>query len=241
LAFSDGGDPLEDTTISEDLLQEDDILNDDEDLDEKSLLDVDGHEEAILRTPPKSVDKEPVTDESAVEKPAPKKVSLKRNISISAPVLPVPVEKAAEATPDDSDSDATAKKVVKLTELTAEERKNLRAQKFGDTKTLPAAVLTSDAKKDARAARFGLSASTDDAKGNTTTSAASSEALKKRAERFGVTVSTELQKLENKDKLAKRQERFGVGTASTVVGGGANKADYAEKARLRAERFKTAA
>ena len=101
----------------------------------------------------------------------------------------------------------------------------------------------------ARAARFGLtSASSITSAGNSTP--ASLEALKKRAERFGGSVSSEMSKLEQEEKLAKRQARFGLAASSSpapsATANGAGKVatgsvDYAEKARLRLERFKSAA
>ncbi|MCJ8744457.1 hypothetical protein PDJAM_G00118960 [Pangasius djambal] len=59
------------------------------------------------------------------------------------------------------------------------------------------------------------------------------EVLKKRAERFGMNVSSVSKKVEEDEKLKKRKERFGIVTNAASVG-----ADDSEaKKRKRAERF----
>ncbi|XP_060766657.1 SAP domain-containing ribonucleoprotein isoform X3 [Neoarius graeffei] len=59
------------------------------------------------------------------------------------------------------------------------------------------------------------------------------EVLKKRAERFGMNVSSVSRKVEEDEKLKKRKERFGIVTSAASVG-----ADDSEaKKRKRAERF----
>ncbi|PSN52786.1 SAP domain-containing ribonucleoprotein [Blattella germanica] len=62
---------------------------------------------------------------------------------------------------------------------------------------------------------------------------ASTEVLKKRAERFGLTTSPissqNLSKAEQKEKLEKRKERFGLEEKTAVA--------VDDKKRLRAERF----
>lgn len=172
-------------------------------------------------------------------------------------------EKASESSDSNGNADGN---VVKLTQLSMKERLELRAKKFG-------APVSSDVAKLARAERFGLpetkasiSASTGGggSSGAVTTAktAADVELLKKRAERFGGSVSNTMVKIEMNEKLLKRQERFGAGAAAGGGGGGATTttttttvsgkveakpistqaaSDYAEKAKLRLERFKTAA
>uniref|UniRef100_A0A3B5AV16 THO1-MOS11 C-terminal domain-containing protein n=1 Tax=Stegastes partitus TaxID=144197 RepID=A0A3B5AV16_9TELE len=57
--------------------------------------------------------------------------------------------------------------------------------------------------------------------------------LKKRAERFGMNVSSISQKMEEDEKLKKRKERFGI-----LTSGGSAGADDAEAKKMkRAERF----
>lgn len=282
-ALIDGGDPLEDTAISEDLL-EDDELNDDilEEEEEDKQHHETTEEDRILKSPTPS---EPSKSESPEQKNAEtaakdaekkedqpaaapqKKVALKRNISISVPT-PTAAAAATTAGTDDEKPKADSaskeaaetastepeKKVIKLTELSAQERLEMRAKKFGAQ-----ANETPDSKLQARAARFGLtsSSSTDSSSGGAATKPASAlvgvDALKKRAERFGVSVSDKMTKIEQDEKLVKRQERFGgavsaptlTATGKVAISSGTSssgsKTDYAERARLRLERFKNAA
>uniref|UniRef100_A0A182Q1S8 SAP domain-containing protein n=1 Tax=Anopheles farauti TaxID=69004 RepID=A0A182Q1S8_9DIPT len=294
-ALLDGGDVLEDTANSEDLL-EDDELNDDLLDEDKDLTDPVAEEEQILKSPTpseksKSISPEqprkPEDEPTAESKPtttvptaAQRKISLKRNISITKPTLATEATSplvespkaqrqpfAAQPASANSGSDGEPeKKVVKLGQLTAQERLEMRAKKFGGSQATEAttvgkstasstsssastAATAATDKMQARAARFGLtSASSITATGNSTP--ASLEALKKRAERFGGSVSSEMSKLEQQEKLAKRQARFGQTTTATTTAAAANGAaakvttgsvDYAERARLRLERFKSAA
>uniref|UniRef100_A0A182TRW5 SAP domain-containing protein n=1 Tax=Anopheles melas TaxID=34690 RepID=A0A182TRW5_9DIPT len=291
-----GGDVLEDTANSEDLL--DDDLNDDLLDEDKDLTDPVAEEDHILNSPTpsdtrksispdeprKPEDEATETVEEKSSAPAARKISLKRNISITKPALAPettvgseapkaqrqPFSSAQSAGASNSGSDGEPeKKVVKLGQLTALERLEMRAKKFGSAQTgTPTTTNTSSGssttatdtpaassgtaatdKMQARAARFGLtSASSITSAGNSTP--ASLEALKKRAERFGGSVSSEMSKLEQEEKLAKRQARFGLTASSSpapsATANGAGKVatgsvDYAEKARLRLERFKSAA
>uniref|UniRef100_A0AAZ3PLX7 SAP domain-containing protein n=1 Tax=Oncorhynchus tshawytscha TaxID=74940 RepID=A0AAZ3PLX7_ONCTS len=59
------------------------------------------------------------------------------------------------------------------------------------------------------------------------------EVLKKRAERFGMNVSSVAKTVEVDEKLKKRKERFGILTAAAVVGA----EDSEVKKRKRADRF----
>ncbi|XP_071477704.1 SAP domain-containing ribonucleoprotein-like isoform X2 [Diadema antillarum] len=118
--------------------------------------------------------------------------------------------------------------------LTDDEKKTLRAQKFGVQKPL------SDAdRKKARAERFGMApkgiTSAPKAKGISVS--VDTEKLKQRAERFGTSVSPTAMKAEEAERIRKRKERFGAVLApgsNTKVSVG----DDAEaKKRKRAERF----
>lgn len=256
----------------------------DDELDEetKNLLDSAQDEDAILKSPTVSN-----ASNSPDEPPPPiineaKKISLKRKIivdsneTLNTPVAikrsepsavgALPVASTA-ATSETTDNDDAGK--VKSSELTLEQRLEMRAKKFGTP-------LSSDALKLARAERFGIksapAAAANGSSGNSASTitknapAANVDVLKKRAERFGGSVSTVMNTIEQKEKLNKRQERFGTIAASTTTKVSApattavataaatpatpttastevassNKVDYAEKARLRLERFKTA-
>ncbi|BFF89989.1 uncharacterized protein DMAD_08607 [Drosophila madeirensis] len=126
----------------------------------------------------------------------------------------------------------------KLTELTAEERLNLRAKKFGITPTIATASI-------ATAINKSSSASIVANKGNKETDEKQKEALKRRAERFGCVVPEKTTKTLTNERLLKRKERFGVAaeastTPATTPATPESKAIYSEKARARLERFKTA-
>ncbi|XP_028265706.1 SAP domain-containing ribonucleoprotein isoform X2 [Parambassis ranga] len=125
----------------------------------------------------------------------------------------------------------TEKKVVKIAPpLTAGERLQKRAERFN----VPA---TAESKKAIRAARFGLptdaSSPSPGLVANSKT-AVSVDQLKKRAERFGVNVSSISQKMEEDEKLKKRKERFGILTSGGSAAGG--EAVEAKK-KKREERF----
>ncbi|KAL3064729.1 hypothetical protein OYC64_000877 [Pagothenia borchgrevinki] len=109
---------------------------------------------------------------------------------------------------------AEDKKVVKIVPPSSTgERLQKRAERFN----LPA---TAESKKAIRAARFGetteKSAPAPTAGGVAAPKApVNVDQLKKRAERFGMNVSSVSQKIEEDEKLKKRKERFGVTAAST--------------------------
>lgn len=85
----------------------------------------------------------------------------------------------------------------------------MRAKKFGVT-------ISGEAKKAARAARFGTTIS--NGKSITTDAPpATVDMLKKRAERFGTSVSTVMTKLETQEKLEKRRQRFGSNSNGTLA------------------------
>lgn len=231
MTASSGKDWLLDDTLD----HEDDLL-DDEELEKDLLSD---HEDELLNpSPPKSATKQ--TAPSAEPAPIAKKVSLKRNLSIPA-VIETPKPAVV------SEGEEPAKKVIKLAELTEEDRIKIRAQKFGASApaaggTAPAASVTSVERKLARAARFGISSppggTATERSGNSIKNSAPAvdiEVLKKRAERFGATTATTLNKAEQEEKLKKRQERFGAAASES------SKADLAAKAQQRLERFKMAA
>ncbi|KAM9785854.1 SAP domain-containing ribonucleoprotein [Neosynchiropus ocellatus] len=122
------------------------------------------------------------------------------------------------------------RKVVKITTpLSPTERLQKRAERFN----IPASA---EGKKAVRAARFGLPSNTSGPPaGQIANSKApvNTEQLKKRAERFGMNVSSISQKIEEDEKLKRRKERFGILTNS----GAAGAPDVEAKKLKRAERF----
>lgn len=202
--------------------------------EEKSLLDS-THDE-ILKSPSES------TKSTSPEVPPSKPISLKRNISIAVPVVETkPSEDETAST--EINSDEPDKKIVKISELTAKDRLELRAKKFSGS------VVSSGSGSDsgggdklaARAARFGVSAPTAETKASPVSSSVSLDVLKKRAERFGAVLVPELKKVETDEKLQKRQERFGASGKVLITGPTTEKSDVEERALKRLDRFKQTA
>lgn len=258
----------------------------DDELDEetKSYLNSAQDEDAILSSPKgstssKSPENPPESSIGVASAPTQqKKVVLKRKLlpSVSLTESETPnagsteskVIKMTESTSVSGDEDAAKPSngnvdgsVVKLSQLTMKERLEMRAKKFGTP-------VSGDAAKVARSERFGLASKSATAAAAATASATSDslttpksaadvDLLKKRAERFGGSVSNTMVTIEQKEKLLKRQERFGgetttvtstaTGSVKTATATPATPAttqaasEYAEKAKLRLERFKTAA
>lgn len=252
----------------------------DDELDDSYLNSTAPDEDAILSSPKGSTSsKSPETQISTLTTSAPtqaKKIVLKRKLlpSVSLTesdslktttepkVSKLNDEKSEDESADVSSNGNNDNTVVKLSELTMKERMELRAKKFG-------AAPTGDVAKLARAERFGITTITAAASGTTaaaktdskdsslsiTKTAPNVDLLKKRAERFGGSVSNAMVSIEQKEKLLKRQERFGAGASSSTVSGTVKTStttttdpistqatsDYAEKAKLRLERFKTTA
>ncbi|KAI1891072.1 hypothetical protein AGOR_G00160140 [Albula goreensis] len=127
-------------------------------------------------------------------------------------------------------AEETEKKVVKITSsVTLEEKLKKRAERFN----VPASV---DSKKAARAARFGLPVTAPTSTQGTAVNskpAVDVDTLKKRAQRFGMNVSSVSKKVEDVEKLKKRKERFGIVTSAAATGPD----DTEAKKRKRAERF----
>ena len=102
--------------------------------------------------------------------------------------------------------EAAAAPAKALKDMTEEERKKLRAEKFG--------VSSDEMKKAARAERFGvvLSSSTSGSPGSIKGNEVSvdSDTLKRRAERFGQVTNSKLAKIENSEKKEERAKRFGI-------------------------------
>ncbi|KAH8249897.1 hypothetical protein KR026_000782 [Drosophila bipectinata] len=129
----------------------------------------------------------------------------------------------------------------KLSELTPQERLELRAKKFGITPTAAASPAAA-----ATAVNKSSSASITDNKGNKETDEQQKEALKRRAERFGNVVPEKAPKTLAEERLQKRKERFEAAGKAAPADPAAEKdkpADtkdvWSEKARARLERFKT--
>ncbi|KAG7212283.1 hypothetical protein KM043_012610 [Ampulex compressa] len=95
------------------------------------------------------------------------------------------------------------RKIIKLSELGVKERLEMRAKKFG----LP---LSEAAKKEARFARFSINNQNHKSAASVKTPVPTTyEILKKRADRFGTSVSSLMEKAELEARIEKRKARFG--------------------------------
>lgn len=197
---------------------------------------MDSTNDEILKSPSNSA--KSTSPESIPPQPT-KKVSLKRNISVTVPIIE---SKPAEDSSEEATTDEPDKKVVKISTLTAKDRLELRAKKFAGGVAAAAETGAPQDRLQARAARFGIASSTVE-KPTDATKAATLDLLKKRAERFGTVLVPELKKVELNEKLQKRQERFGASEKVPITGpeSSSSSSDLTEKALKRLERFKQAA
>lgn len=150
-----------------------------------------------------------------------------------------------DASADNKDAVKGADK--KLTQLSIQERLELRAKKFGipiDAKAATTAATVAAAEAPPVVVNKSSSASIKANKGNKETDEQQKEALKRRAERFGCVVPEKNAKTLADERLLKRKERFG-DTATTPTQAEATSPKgqgvWAEKAKARLERFKTPA
>lgn len=150
-----------------------------------------------------------------------------------------------DASADNKDAVKGADK--KLTQLSIQERLELRAKKFGipiDAKAATTAATVAAAEAPPVVVNKSSSASIKANKGNKETDEQQKEALKRRAERFGCVVPEKNAKTLADERLLKRKKRFG-DTATTPTQAEATSPKgqgvWAEKAKARLERFKTPA
>uniref|UniRef100_A0A2A4K2P5 SAP domain-containing protein n=1 Tax=Heliothis virescens TaxID=7102 RepID=A0A2A4K2P5_HELVI len=149
-----------------------------------------------------SKDKSEDTKSSDKESAA-KKIVLNRAVSITSPPTKTTEDKE-EIVPPETNPPSSNK--IKITaDLDAKTRLELRAKRFG----LPV-KMSEDERKEARKQRFGQNASSKSSViSDTGTLSENMEKLKKRAERFGQSVSKIMTDIEKKEKLEKRKAKFG--------------------------------
>lgn len=178
---------------------EEDLLNvdDDEHLDgsESGITDIDS---AMDIPSGQRSQKRKLQEENSNDPPKqPKKVVLNRT--------PSSTEESHNISPNIIEAEKIDdKKVIKLSQLSAKDRLEMRAKKFG-------VPLTIDARRVVRAERFGIGGASQSISLNNSPNV---DVLKQRAERFGTNVSSVITKLDNDERLKRRQERFGVVVAN---------------------------
>lgn len=150
-------------------------------------------------------DKDKSSEDKSAENTASKKIVLNRAISVttSKPVTDKTEEKIV------NDTNATESNKVKITaDIDPKTRLEMRAKRFG----LPV-KMTDAERKEARKQRFGhttvSAVSKADGAIGTGTLSENLEKLKKRADRFGQSVSKIMTDIENKERLEKRKAKFG--------------------------------
>lgn len=243
-AAMDGEPLLEDTSIvGEDILDEEGVLS-----DEEKILGADENE--LLKSPtttPTTILIKGTTDNSdpalaedeILESPTTtaKKIVLKRKISINSgsndsttttkentePTAAKTI-KASERNPI-TVGDSGTSTTKKFSEMTMQERLELRAKKFGISTNPTPTTTTSSASSDKAISQAPVVSSEKQV-----------ELLKKRAERFGCVTSTNLAKLDAEERRLKRMQRFG-GEKQQTPASNPSSDEWAEKARKRLERF----
>ncbi|KZC12259.1 SAP domain-containing ribonucleoprotein [Dufourea novaeangliae] len=141
-----------------------------------------------------------------------RKLSIESNVSAKKIVLNrKPVIEEAKNEPTEKveteikiiDTAPPERKMIKLSDLGDKERLEMRAKKFG-------VPLSEAAKKVARSARFSINNQNNKSAASVKTPVHTTyDVLKKRAERFGTSVSTLMEKAELEARIEKRKARFG--------------------------------
>lgn len=220
-----------DINLDSDEIDSDGVLEDEDDKSQADILDdsaVDtlNEELALADNPPpvKSVTetkhrvlKRKITiSETDKDKPAgftenkdsgTKKIVLNRTTSVTSAQPKSNAEEATQNKPEEDNKPSESNKIRITAEIDPKTRLEMRAKRFG----LPVTMSEAE-RKEARKQRFGQAATTAST-GVISTAATGSlsenlDKLKKRAERFGQSVSKIMTDIENKEKLEKRKAKF---------------------------------
>ncbi|CAH2245895.1 jg27780 [Pararge aegeria aegeria] len=214
-----------DINLDSDEIDSDGVLEDEDDKSQNDILDdvaVDTlNEEFALEevsppkqpteTKPQRTLKRKITSETKAtqnKEAGAKKIVLNRTISITSSSTKQEEDKKEEVTPLEPDlSIKTPSNKIKITaDIDPKTRLEMRAKRFG----LPV-KMTDEQRKEARKERFNQRTTTSNSiLDNTNTGSVSDnlDKFKKRAERFGQSVSAIMTDIENKEKLEKRKAKF---------------------------------
>ncbi|XP_034836053.1 SAP domain-containing ribonucleoprotein [Maniola hyperantus] len=220
----DSHDDHGDINLDSDEIDSDGVLEDEDDKSQNDILDdvaVDTlNEELALEesSPPKQPPetkplrtlKRKITSETKAtenKEAGTKKIVLNRTISVTTSSAK-PEEEKKEITPPEPDLNVkTATNKIKITaDIDPKTRLEMRAKRFG----LPV-TMTDEQRKEARKQRFNQRTSSSNSMLNTIDTGSLTgnlDKLKKRAERFGQSVSAIMTDIENKEKIEKRKAKF---------------------------------
>lgn len=197
-----------DITLDSDEIDSDAVLDEDESQSEVTYEAIkSGDEELALADPP------PLVQLLSTEEPKPRRVLKRKNTDPSEAKIEnkdkkIVLNRSASITSNSTvipeKTELTETNKIKITvDSDPKSKLEMRAKRFGIS-----AKMTETERKEARKLRFGQGTPIS---GNTQAVLSENlEKLKKRAERFGESVSRAMIDLETKEKLEKRKDRFGV-------------------------------
>lgn len=198
-----------DINLDSDEIDSDAVLDDEDEKTHTELFDETVNEELALADPPstqettqpkpqRTLKRKLINlkmDAEKSENKEPKKITLNRSTSLTT---------SADHNSDDNadKKQEEPNKVTSISEVDTKSKLEMRAKRFG----LPVKMTESE-RKEARKIRFGQ---TSNSLGNTPSAVSENmEKLRKRAERFGQSVSKIMTDLENRERIEKRKQKFG--------------------------------
>ncbi|KAG6456069.1 SAP domain-containing ribonucleoprotein [Manduca sexta] len=208
-----------DINLDSDEIDSDGVLEDEDDKSQSDMLDTLNEDLALAdhqSPPPASADVKPTrtlkrkitteAKEKSEEKDVPsKKIVLNRASSITT--ASVKQDEKTEEQPAETNAPSDSNKIKITSDVDAKTRLQMRAKRFG----LPV-KMTEEERKEARKQRFNQNSTTTLSTSEVTgTLSENLDKLKKRAERFGQSVSKIMTDIEKKEKLEKRKAKFSAG------------------------------
>lgn len=213
-----------DINLDSDEIDSDGVLEDEDDKSQQDILSdsaVDTLNEELalaVNPPPKSGETKPIRtlkrkftsenknkedDKDGEKEVTAKKIILNRSASITSAPVKNEDDKLETKTSEIKETQENNKTKI-TSDVDVKTRLELRAKRFG----LPIKVSEAE-RKEARKQRFGSGTTSVVTTNNKPSLSENLEKLKKRAERFGQSVSKIMTDIENKEKLEKRKAKFG--------------------------------
>ncbi|XP_067650610.1 SAP domain-containing ribonucleoprotein-like [Haliotis asinina] len=161
--------------------------------------------------------------------PPKKKIALIAPVKVKPEPVSPPVSSIKSLMSGDAEVERLKKRAERFGAQSEKTKLQLRAERFGINSSNTSTMKTTAPTVVAKPGKLS----------QTPVTAEDLDKLKKRAERFGSTVSTALSKLEEADRIRRRKERFGaiVSSDNSTRGKTASVPELDEKKRKRAERF----